>query len=44
MLSTEQLASSPVTAHKIKTMTFKDPVLSKVLQFVLHGLPITQCC
>ena len=41
MLLTEQLASSPVTAHDIKTMTFRDPVLSKVLQFVLHGWPIT---
>ena len=34
MLLTEQLASSPVTAHEIKAMTAKDPVLSKVLQFV----------
>ena len=41
MLLTEQLASSPVTAHEIKAMTAKDPVLSKVLQFVLHGWPIT---
>ena len=30
MLLTEQLASSPVTAHKIKAMTAKDPVFSKV--------------
>ena len=39
LLLTEQLASSPVTAHEIKAMTAKD--LSKVLQFVLHGWPIT---
>ena len=38
---TEQLASSPVTAHKIKAMTAKDPIFSKVLQFVLHGWLIT---
>ena len=41
MLLTEQLASSPVTAHEIKAITAKDPVLSKVLQFVLYGWPIT---
>ena len=41
MLLTEQLASSLVTAHEIKAMIAKNPVFSKVLQFVLHGWPIT---
>ena len=41
MLLTEQLASLPVTAHEIKAITAKNPVFSKVLQFVLHGWPIT---
>ena len=41
LLLCEQLSSSPVTAHEIKTMTSKDPVLSKVLHFVLHGWPLS---
>ena len=41
LLLTEQLPFSPVTAHEIKTMTSKDSVLSKMLQFVLHGWLVT---
>ena len=37
LLLCEPVSSSPVTVHEIKTMTSKDPVLSKVLHFVLHG-------
>lgn len=37
LMLSEQLSSSPITACEIKTMTSKDPVLSKVLQFVLYG-------
>ena len=41
LMLSEQLSSSPITAQEIKTMTSKDPVLSKVLQFVLYGWPIS---
>ena len=40
LLPSAQLSSTPVTTHKIKIMTVKDPVLSKVLRFVLNGWPI----
>ena len=41
LLLSEQLFSLPVTAYEIKSMTAKGTVLSKVLQFVLHGWLIT---
>jgi len=42
LLLTEQLSTSPVTAKEIKVMTEKDPILSRVLYFVLHGWPHTR--
>ena len=35
----EQLASSPVTAQHIRAWTGRDPLLSRVLQFVQNGWP-----
>ena len=40
LLLSEQLSSSPITAHEIESLTAKDTVLSKMLQFP-HGWPIT---
>ena len=40
LLLSAQLSSSPVTAHEIKIMIAKDPVLSNVPRFVLNGWPI----
>ena len=40
LLLSAQLSNSPVTAHEIKLMTTKDPILSNVLQFVLNGWPL----
>ena len=39
VLLLEQLQSCPVTADQIKTWTSRDPVLSRVQQFVLRGWP-----
>ena len=39
ILVMEQLASTPVSAKQIKIWTQFDPVLSKVMQYVLHGWP-----
>ena len=36
----ETINTSPVDATKVKLWTSRDPVLSQVLQFVLHGLPM----
>ena len=41
LLLSAQLSTSPVTAHEIKVITAKDPVLSNVLRFVLNEWPIT---
>ena len=41
LLLSALLSTSPVTAHEIKVMTAKDPVLSNVLRFVVNGWPIT---
>ena len=35
----ESLDASPVTAAEIKQWTAKDPLLSKVMDLVLHGRP-----
>ena len=35
----ENLAITPVDATKVKQWTARDPVMSQVLQFVLHGWP-----
>ena len=40
LLLSAQLSNSPVTAHEIKLMTTKDPILSNVLRFVLSGWPL----
>ena len=42
LLLSAQLSISPVTAHEIKVMTVKDPVLSTVLRFVLMGGQLLQ--
>ena len=39
VLLMEHLDDSPVTAQHVRTWTRKDPVLSTVLQYVLHGWP-----
>ena len=39
VLLMEQLASSPVTAQYIRAWTERDPLLSRVLQFVQNGWP-----
>ena len=36
----ETINTSPVDATKVKLWTTCDPVLSQVLQFVLHGWPM----
>ena len=36
----ETINTSPVDATKVKLWTTRDPVLSQVLQFVLHGWPM----
>ncbi|KAL9982685.1 hypothetical protein ACROYT_G004758 [Oculina patagonica] len=36
----ETINTSPVDATKVKLWTARDPVLSQVLQFVLHGWPM----
>ena len=40
LLLSAQLSNSPITAHEIKLMTTKDPILSNVLRFVLNGWPL----
>ena len=35
----ENLATTPLDATKVKQWTARDPVMSQVLQFVLHGWP-----
>ena len=35
----EHLDSTPVTSSQIRTLTSRDPGLSKVKQFVQHGWP-----
>lgn len=37
----ETINTSPVDAAKVKLWTARDPVLFQVLQFVLHGWPLT---
>ena len=37
----ENLAITPVDATKVKQWTARDPVMSQVQQFVLHGWPST---
>ena len=39
ILLMEHLCDSPVTAHNIQAATQKDPLLSKVLQYVHRGWP-----
>ena len=39
ILLMEHLCDSPVTAHDIQAATRKDPLLSKVLQYVRRGWP-----
>ena len=39
VLLIEHLDSSPVCATDIKKETSRDPVLSRILQFVLNGWP-----
>ena len=39
ILLMEHLCDSPVTAHDIQAATWKDPLLSKVLQYVRRGWP-----
>ena len=41
LLLNAKLSSAPITAHEIKVMTTKDPVLSNVHQFVFNEWPIT---
>ena len=36
----ERLESSPVSASQIQAWTSKDPVLSKVRRYTLHGWPV----
>ena len=36
----ETINASPVDATEVKLWTTRDPVLSQVLQFVLHGWPM----
>ena len=40
ILLMEHLDDSPVTAQHVRTWTRKDPVLSTVLQYILHGWPV----
>nr|MCH9717641.1 DDE-type integrase/transposase/recombinase [Gammaproteobacteria bacterium] len=35
----DQIAESPISANQIRSWTRRDPVLSKVLQFILSGWP-----
>ena len=39
VLLLEHLSTGPLTAVQIKTMTRKDPILSRVYMHVLHGWP-----
>ncbi len=40
ILLLERLESSPVSAAEIRAWTGKDPVLSKVRRYALHGWPV----
>ena len=39
VLLLEHLSTGPLTAVQIKTMTRKDPILSRVYMHILHGWP-----
>ena len=39
ILFMEHLCNSPVAAHDIQAATWKDPLMSKVLQYVCRGWP-----
>ena len=39
VLLLEYLPTGPLTAVQIKTMTSKDPILSRVYMHILHGWP-----
>ena len=39
ILLMEEMKDGPITSRDIKTWTRRDPILSRVVQYVLHGWP-----